>query len=205
MLLEYVYLSPHLDDAILSCRGLIYQQRLARRSVAVITLCAGIPDYSQLSPFAQQYHVAWGGLPDPVTSRRAEDSAVLGKWGVTAHHCDTPESIYRRADDEIAYPHVAALFAEPHPQERDNLPRLWQQELESLLSNPAGATIYAPLAAGNHVDHQLVRALALRLINAGWQVWFYEDFTHAKSQGHCKRRRPGSGPHPGKPEQFPLT
>lgn len=180
---QHVYLSPHLDDAILSCGGLIHRQRAAGEPVIVITLCAGSPNYSRLSPFAQQYHAAWGNLPDPVASRRAEDRTVLGRWGVTAHHCNTLDSLYRRVDGKVAYPDLAALFGEPHPQERDTLPRLWQQELESLPSNPAGATIYAPLAIGNHVDHQLVRVLALRLINDGWRIWFYEDYPHVERSG----------------------
>lgn len=190
----HIYLSPHLDDAILSCGGLIHQQRVTGEPVSVVTLCAGSPDYSRLSPFAQRYHVAWGNLPDLVASRRAEDKAVLGKWGVTAHHCDTPDSIYRRVDDKVAYPDLAALFAEPHPHELNALPRLWHQEVGDLLSNPADAIVYAPLAAGNHVDHQLVRALALRLINDGWQVWFYEDFPHGESRGTLQKAQAWFGP-----------
>ena len=103
----------------------------------------------------------WGNLPDPVASRRAEDKSVLGKWGVTAHHCDTPDSLYRRVDGEVAYPDLAALFGEPHPHERDVLPRVWHGKVGDWLSNHGEAVIYAPLAVGNHVDHQLVRALVL--------------------------------------------
>lgn len=189
-----LYLSPHLDDAILSCGGLIHRQQAASEPVVVITLCAGSPDYSQLSPFAQQYHATWSNLSDPVGSRRAEDRAVLGKWGVTAYHCNTPESIYRRVGDEIAYPDLAALFAKPHPQELDTLPRLWQQELERLYSSSAETVVYAPLAAGNHVDHQLVRALALRLLDAGWQVWFYEDYPHVERSRALQEAQAWFGP-----------
>lgn len=179
----HIYLSPHLDDAILSCGGLIDQQRRAGESVIVITLCAGSPDYSQLSPFAQQYHATWGNLYDLVASRRAEDQAVLDAWGVKAHHCQTLDSLYRRIKGQVVYPNLKALFAEPHPQEADALPKEWQRELERLFSNHNETVVYAPLAAGNHVDHQLGRLLAQRLMSAGWQVWFYEDYPHIEKIG----------------------
>jgi hypothetical protein len=154
-----------------------------------LNLCAGSPDYSQLSPFAQQYHAIWGNSPDLVMSRRAEDKAVLDKWEVTAHYCKTLDSIYRCIKGKVAYPDLTALFAAPHPQELETLPLMWQQELESLYSHSADVIIYAPLAAGNHVDHQLTRVLGWQLLNAGWQVWFYEDYPHAESPGTLSAAR----------------
>jgi LmbE family N-acetylglucosaminyl deacetylase len=176
----HLYLSPHLDDATLSCGGLIHRQRTEGESVIVATLCAASPDYDRLSPFARQYHAAWGNLPDLVASRRIEDGLVLRRWGVKVRHCDTQDSIYRRVEDEVAYPDLAALFAKPHPQELETLPALWQAELADLLFCRENTVIYAPLAAGNHVDHQLVRALGVRLLRQGWRVWFYEDYPHVQ-------------------------
>ena len=124
-----------------------------------------------------------GNLPDPVFSRRAEDKAVLADLGATVHHFDTPDSIYRRIGDEIAYPDLAALFSEPRGQELESLPESWQGEIGNLGFEPAETVVYAPLAAGNHVDHQLARVLALRLVQDGWQVWFFEDYPHVGSGG----------------------
>jgi LmbE family N-acetylglucosaminyl deacetylase len=183
MIVQHLYLSPHLDDAILSCGGLIHKQRTAGETVAVMTLCAGEPDCDALSPFAEQYHIAWGNPDNPVETRRVEDSAVLGSWGVTAYHCDTQDSIYRRINGRYAYPDLATLFNDPHPQELWCLPRVWQAGLKSLYPDSTGMIIYAPLAAGNHVDHQLVRTLAMQLLEAGEDVWFYEDYPHVESVG----------------------
>ena len=192
--MDHIYLSPHLDDAILSCGGLIHQQRAVGEAVTVITLCAGSPDYTHLSPFAQQYHAAWGISADPVAGRRAEDRAVLDKWGVTSFYSNTLDSIYRRVDGVVAYSDLAALFAEPHPYELTTLPELWRPEVESLGANPAQTIFYAPLAAGNHVDHQLVRTLAMQLRQKGWEVWFYEDYPHAEAAGVLQTARDWFGP-----------
>ena len=99
----HIYLSPHLDDAILSCGGLIHRQRTADEAVAVLNLCAGSPDYSQISPFARQYHAAWGDMRDLVASRREEDKTVLSNWGVTSYYYQTPDSIYRRLNGKVVY------------------------------------------------------------------------------------------------------
>ncbi len=175
-----LYLSPHLDDAILSCGGLIHRQRSVGESVAVMTLCAGCSDYDHLSRFAEQRHNAWGNPPDLVGNRRAEDAAVLGSLGVSAFYGNTPDGIYRSIGNEVIYPDGSALSGDPHPQELASLPGLWQQEVEDSGFNAEETTVFAPLAAGNHVDHQLVRALAFRLINAGWQTWLFEDYPHVE-------------------------
>jgi LmbE family N-acetylglucosaminyl deacetylase len=193
-MINHLYLSPHLDDAILSCGGLIRCQRMNGELVTVVTLCAGTPDYAQLSPFAQQYHAAWGDLPDLLASRRAEDEAVLSRWGATAYHLNTLDSIYRRTDGKHAYPDIEALFAEPCPQDAADLPARWQQELKHLLPMSSDTIVYAPLAAGDHVDHQLVRTLALALLRDGREVWFYEDYPHAEKPESLSKARSWFGP-----------
>ena len=111
--MRHIYLSPHMDDAILSCGGLMHAQRSRNERVTVINLCAGFPNHDQLSPFAKQYHAGWGNLPDVVAIRREEDSILLSRWGVMASYCSTPDSIYRYVGDQVAYPDLAALFGEP--------------------------------------------------------------------------------------------
>ena len=39
--------------------------------------------------------------------------------------------------------------------------------------------LYAPLAVGRHVDHQLVLQVALQLRRQGWPLGFYEDYPYA--------------------------
>jgi LmbE family N-acetylglucosaminyl deacetylase len=178
--LNYLYLSPQPDDAVFSCGGLIHQQRCAGDSVAVLTLCAGQPDYSRLSPMAQQLHAQWGNSPDLVGARRTEDQRVLASLGAAAFYGHTPDAIYRHMGDEIAYPDSSSLFSAPHPQELASLPPLWRQQVEGLGFPREQVTVIAPLAVSKHVDHQLTRALVLLLIQGGWQAWFCEDFHRAQ-------------------------
>src|SRR5689334_12434287 len=77
----HVYLSPHLDDAALSCGGMIHQQTQAGERVVVVTLCAGGPPAGALSDFAQSLHTRWQTPVEAVAVRRAEDLAALKVLG----------------------------------------------------------------------------------------------------------------------------
>ncbi|MBI4769843.1 MAG: PIG-L family deacetylase [Chloroflexi bacterium] len=184
-----LYLSPHFDDAILSCGGLIHRQRARGEPVTVVTLCAGYPPAGPLSAFARELHANWGQPPDVVGARRAEDREVLARRGVGVVHGDTPDAIYRRVGDQFPYHDNATLFGALHPAELAALRAEWQRTLQALHPNRGQVQVFAPLAIGNHVDHQWVRALALALQQNGWRVWFYEDYPYAEQAGAAQAAR----------------
>src|SRR5205085_12615724 len=71
------------------------------------------------------------------------------------------------------------------------LPTTIQAAIEAALvarGVPPGTPIYAPLAAGRHVDHQVTFAVALRFRQADWPVWFYEDYPYAARPGTLMER-----------------
>ena len=57
-----IYLSPHLDDAALSCKGSIKQQTQAGERVEVWTVCAGEPPDGPLSMFSRKCCISVGGF-----------------------------------------------------------------------------------------------------------------------------------------------
>lgn len=191
---KHLYLSPHLDDAVLSCGGLIHRQRAAGDPVAVMNLCAGSPGLAELSPLARQYLGSEEDPRDVLARRRAEDRATLARLGVISHYCDTPLADHRQIDGKTTYPSVAALYGEPDAQELDALPRIWQQELERVFGNSNETILYAPLAVGNHMDHQLARVLGWRLLDLGRQVWFYEDYPYIEWSGQLEAALAWFGP-----------
>lgn len=188
-----VYLSPHLDDAVLSCGGLIHQQ--GAMQPLVITLFAGVPDYHVLSPFAAEQHRRWGEPADPIGHRRSEDAAALASLGAAYEHWDYLDCIYRRdpASGEFLYGSEKALWGTVARTDRHLVSELTARLSQVLtrhgnatetqeLSNRGrgGAALYAPLAVGRHVDHQLALRVALRLRRRGWPVQFYEDYPYAE-------------------------
>src|SRR5262245_4702405 len=98
------YLSPHLDDAALSCGGRIAIQVVQGEQVRVINLFAGIPDFEeeQFSAYAQKQHSKWQLKPkEAVIARRNEDHHVLERLGVEAENWDYYDAIYRSAGNEF--------------------------------------------------------------------------------------------------------
>lgn len=180
--MKHIILSPHLDDAIFSCGGLINNLHQAGEAVTVINVCAGQPQDGNLSPFALEYHRSWGNSPDPVGLRLEEDHRALSLWSIQGIYWPTPDSIYRVIDGKPAYPDQAALFGPPQPQEEQDLLADWQSRWQALELTPDAVCLYAPLGAGGHVDHVLVSKFARSLDLAGWKTWYYEDFPHAYDQ-----------------------
>ena len=54
--MRWIYISPHLDDAVLSAGGLIYEQTRAGMDVEIWNFMCGFPPSEELSPYAQILH-----------------------------------------------------------------------------------------------------------------------------------------------------
>lgn len=177
---RHIYLSPHLDDVVLSCGGLIAQQVQAGERVLVVTFFAASPENDTPTPFARELKERWGGAEDPVAVRRAEDLAALHVLGAEGLHLPFTDCVYRLDEPTgvAYYPTVETIFAEIHPSEAT-----WHRVLgDAFMAHEgsiAGARIYAPLTVGHHVDHLLVQRLALDLLARGQDVLFYEDYPYA--------------------------
>jgi LmbE family N-acetylglucosaminyl deacetylase len=160
-------LSPHLDDAVLSC----WHQLAGPGKVAVINVFAGIPPAG--AP------VGWwdrlSGAEDAravVEARRAEDRAALALAGREPINLDFLDRQYR---------------PDAHPP-----PALADALREHL---PDGALVLAPAAIAPmpddvvdepgepHPDHVAVREAALALREDGSAVQLYADLPHASAGG----------------------
>jgi hypothetical protein len=82
----------------------------------------------------------------------------------------TGEFLYRSDEEILDEVHPADFF----------LATMVRETLAELLGAPGSATIYSPLSAGHHVDHQIVVAAALALQVVGHRVAFYEDYPYVE-------------------------
>jgi LmbE family N-acetylglucosaminyl deacetylase len=148
-------LSPHLDDAVLSCWHVLAQPG----DVIVVNVFAGVP--------ASTAALAWWdeltGARDSrqrARERVEEDRQALALAGRKPVNLAFLDDQYRDVEQPLAP--VAAQIA-------------------GLLV--PGVHVYAPAAFGGHADHTLVRAAGLELRRRGFVVSLYAELPHATLHG----------------------
>jgi len=182
MMYHSIYLSPHLDDAALSCGGQIAQLTAEEQQVLIVTLMAGDPPDETLSEFAVELHQRWEVAQHAVSARRDEDVAACQVLGVDYQHWPVPDCIYRRqpgrrqpGSGDLLYENWGQITGEIHPAEQGLVEKLAGQ----LAGLPTARRVIVPLAAGNHVDHQLVRQAA-EICFAAADLVYYEDYPYVR-------------------------
>ena len=148
---DTVILSPHFDDAVLSCWHVLASEG----EVLVVNVFAGEPPGRTLGWWDRL-----AGATDSaavVRMRIEEDRRALALAGCTAVNLPFLDSQYRQPDQapgEIA------------------------QALRGVIAT--NAQVYAPASLGDHHrDHSAVRAAALALHAEGAEVRLYADLPHA--------------------------
>ena len=182
--MRWIYLSPHFDDAVLSCGGLIFEQARQGLQVEIWTILAGDPPPGPLSEFARQNHALWGltGAEETVAMRKAEDVEAAGLVGADLVHFDIPDCIYRRSP-EGEYLYTETVITSLHPADR-RLPRRIAAALRSELRQDD--LLVCPLALGGHVDHILVRQAAESLHRP---LFYYADVPYVLNNSSSSRLR----------------
>jgi LmbE family N-acetylglucosaminyl deacetylase len=180
----HLYFSPHLDDVVISCGGLIAAQVAQGGRAFVITVFAGYPRPGALSPFARHLHAKWGVHDaEAVMRRREEDEQACRLLGATAEHWAFLEAPYRRdGSGGFAYCSYEALQAPPEPEEklceRIRLAVLWRVSRE--IERHRELVLYFPAGLASHIDHRLLAIVGRRMRKAGIQVRAYAEWPYAE-------------------------
>lgn len=159
-----VVVSPHPDDAVWSLGGRLAKWVAAQEPVTVITVFDGAGRVDPAEP--------WRAVAEPRV-RRAEDEDALACLGVRRISLGLADAALRTTGSQYRYTHPRRLFGAPSPQDAD-LAEVLAARLRPWCA--AAAEVHAPLAAGHHVDHVLVREAVARLKPAR-TVW-YEEFPY---------------------------
>ncbi len=173
-----IFLSPHPDDAVLSCGGLIDQLARKDQRPIVITVFGGDrASDAPLSGFARSLHQRWQLNEAAPAARRDEDCAACDRLGAYLIHLPFADAIYRidPATHQPLYASEEANFGEVCDWPIvDPIARALQARRER---TGGDVQLFVPLTAGHHVDHQIVRAAAERLNVA---LMYYEDYPYAE-------------------------
>lgn len=187
----WLVLSPHLDDAVLSC-GALLQASAAKREVTVATVFteSGPEPYTRAArSFLRQCAVT--DARSLYEARRAEDSGVLAEVGIGIVHLGMADALFRqRREPRIAralWSRLAPEFRHRYPTYRFDIARgkishgdgplitQLQRTVAELLDGSGAELLFCPVGVGRHVDHLITRMVGEKFTD---KVVFYSDFPY---------------------------
>ena len=170
-----VILSPHLDDAALSCGGLLHALR-NRVSTLVVSLSCATPRVLTSNGSSKISHRR--GYVSSQT-RRLEDIAAMHSVDTDFVHLGFADGIYRRSPltGKLIYRSARERWISPRIEDLAHSEELYLV-LRRLCLDLGKILLLSPLGIGHHVDHQICAQVAVRLAAAGATLLFYEDFPY---------------------------
>jgi len=172
-----VILSPHLDDAALSCGALLHALR-DRLSTLVVSISSatsrrlGSDGSRKLE--RRQGHVS-------ARTRRGEDIAAMHSVNADFVHLSFADGIYRRSPltGKLIYRQARERWIAPRIDDMAHIEELYLV-LRRLCLDLGRILLLSPMGIGHHVDHQIAAQVAVRLAAtaAGAKLLFYEDFPY---------------------------
>jgi LmbE family N-acetylglucosaminyl deacetylase len=162
-----VYISPHLDDVVLSCAGRILVETKSGRSVLIVTVfTADQPEDADINP---EVLARVGDMQE----RKAEDCRAIERLGVDFLWLDYPEAMFRSESYHTLYGVFSLLTASDLKMAASLAPKI-----EELCRRVQCTRLYLPLGVGNHADHRLLFETGIQVAKTPdrrYDVFFYED------------------------------
>ena len=181
------FISPHLDDVVLSCGGYLTCLSNKDHQVNIITVFSNA-ESSKHSKHAKKY-LKHSGFNPNLTSpssffqyRRKEDTQALKIIGLKGSYLNFSDALWRRNNLVkllFLYPNHKAIFlAKIHQQDQLLINKLSKILKNKLAKYPAqNTTIFAPIGIGGHVDHLIINQV-IKLFEKTHQVIYWDDFPY---------------------------
>lgn len=170
---NFLVFSPHFDDAVLSVGSLLTTLCIKNAPIQIINV------FTQGSPIASPFNenllrqAEITTTSDYFLTRKNEDEEALKKLGkIERENLGFTDAAWRIGNDKnLLYPEKVLTTI----KEEDNATiSLIEKRIQACTLDSTTA-IFAPLARGNHVDHQIVRNVATKLFP---HIIYYSDFPY---------------------------
>ncbi|MFP3580784.1 PIG-L family deacetylase [Arthrobacter sp. SIMBA_036] len=172
----WLFLSPHLDDAVLSCGALMDAQARGRGIIVatVFSEATPAPHTRAARSFLRQCTMSDAG--ELFEARKAEDRAVLADMGIQSIHLGEVDALFRRRRKppllgSSAWDRLLPEFTHRYPSYRFDIAmgriargdmaliRELRNVVSALMSQTQAELLFCPAGVGNHVDHLITRGL----------------------------------------------
>lgn len=176
-------LSPHLDDALLSCGNLLRQ--IATHSTVTIINIFTKAHHGPYTFSAKKFLHASGfqDAKELFKTRKKEDMTALTTIGASVITLDLVDGLFRKTYKQTFFSKFIPEFHHIYPTYRwhivhkvstqDTASKHLQKRLEKVL--PKNSILLVPFAVGNHVDHVITRDVAERNFK---NIIYYVDFPY---------------------------
>ncbi|MGJ3189278.1 MULTISPECIES: PIG-L deacetylase family protein [Paenarthrobacter] len=188
----WLFLSPHLDDAVLSCGALIEAQA-QKRQIIVATLfteASPAPHTRAARSFMRQCTI--GDAGELFNARRSEDRTVLESMGVHSIHLGEVDALFRRRRrppqwGSSAWERLLPELTHRYPTYRfdialgriskgdTGLVRHLRRDVAGLMAQTKAELLFCPAGVGRHVDHLITRDVGT---GHGENLVMYSDFPY---------------------------
>lgn len=188
----HLFFSPHLDDAVLSCGGLL--SLLGEKNAVLIVNVFSQAKEGKLSRYSKNYlhFCGFKDKNDYFKTREKEDKQAAALVRAKTSYLDLPEAIFRFQPrflfPRFFYNSKKKLLGKIDSKDKQILTEVKRGIKEKI--DEAGEKIdriYFPLAIGGHVDHRILNQVGFEMAKeklvAQEKIFFYQDFPYLlKSQ-----------------------
>jgi SAM-dependent methyltransferase len=172
---KYYFISPHLDDAILSCGNLIERLKRSESEVNIVTVFTRGSE----APYSQQAlsylrNSGFSSASQLFNARKIEDRKASQYLGVRRRHLNFTDAVFRKGiNGKFTYDSKSQFSGTASEDDSDLSLKIASQVRQTVTQ--AEVVLLAPLGIGGHVDHVIVRNIVEKL--PGTKV-FWEDFPY---------------------------
>ncbi|MDR6985811.1 LmbE family N-acetylglucosaminyl deacetylase [Paenarthrobacter nitroguajacolicus] len=187
----WLFLSPHLDDAVLSCGALMEAQARGREVIAatLFTEASPGPHTRAARSFLGQCAVKDAG--ELFDARKAEDMSVLADMGIRSIHLGAVDALFRQRKvpkfGSGAWDRLLPEITHRYPTYRFDIalgriaggdrPLITQLRIDvaALMGLTGAELLFCPVGVGRHVDHLITREAGMSQRDS---LVLYSDFPY---------------------------
>jgi LmbE family N-acetylglucosaminyl deacetylase len=177
-----IFISPHLDDVVLSCGEYLKKLSDENENITVLTVFAGSPDPSSFSEIAKNYHKKCQLDDDAVFTRQKEDKNAMKYFDADFIHLDLYEALYRMDKyNQHKYKKVENIFTKDTSNELDTTEDVKEAINQEIVINEVD-NVYLPLGLGEHIDHVITSKALTELMDEEYgdnKIYYYEDVPYS--------------------------
>jgi len=168
---QYIFISPHLDDAILSAGALInHLSSIGKVKIITVFTKSSKKKTKATEEFIRLCH--YSNSDKLFFNRRKEDKKVCKYLKVDYLHLGFTDALWREG-----YRSIREVFLNKinNTKKEQNLEKLIIRKLKKTIKNKKNTVIFAPLSIGNHIDHRIINKICRDNFT---NVIYWEDYPY---------------------------